>query len=199
MLANPCGLSLAELIAQNVIRPDGLPMIETIWKDSRNRKMEIVFAEEEGRWVIDWESFAKSSTLPWTVFQGAEGDAEGTFRFLVRERLADQTFNDLHMSILFYEPAFLHGGPAGIATPEFSVDRKSRDGRLLTAALEARKAEKPLLGSIYPKADPANMARVTVKIRRTIKNGEKAFELVEVLACHWLGIDHTGVDLTDTP
>lgn len=189
----------AELIAQNVIRPGGMPMIETIWSDSRNRKMEIVYAEEEGRWVIDWESFAKSSTLPWTVFESETGDAEGIFRFLVRERLADQSFNDLHMSILFYEPAFLHGGSAGVATPEFSVDRKSRDGRLIAAALEARKAEKPLLGSIFLKADPPNMARVTVKIRRTMQNDEKKFQVVEVLGCHWLGIDHPGVDLTDAP
>jgi predicted nucleic acid-binding Zn-ribbon protein len=189
----------AELLARNVIRPGGLPMIETIWSDSRNRKMEVVYAEEDGRWVIDWESYAKSSTLPWTVFQSSDDEAEGTFRFLVRERLADQTYNDLQIRIVFYEPAFFHGGPAGMATPEFLVDRKSRNGRLITAALEARKAEQPLLGSIYPQADPPNMARVCVKIRRSKKNDEKVFELVEVLACHWLGIEHPGVDLTDTP
>lgn len=188
-----------QLTERNVIRPSGVPMIETIWKDDRGRMLEMVFAKEEDRWVVDWESYAKSSTLPWSVFQGADGEEEGIFRLLVRERLVDQTYSDLQMSVIFYEPAFLRGGPLGLATTDFLVDRKSRDGRLLTAALEARKNDKPLLGSIFPQADPPNTARVCVKIRRSIKNGEKVFTLVEVLACHWLGSEDPGVTLTDTP
>jgi len=188
-----------QLTERNVIRPGGLPMIETIWKDDRGRMLEMVFAKEEDRWVVDWESYAKSSTLPWSVFQGADGEEEGVFRMLVRERLVDQTYSDLQMSVVFYEPSFLRGGPLGLATTDFLVDRKSRDGRLLTAALEARKNNKPLLGSIFPQADPPNTARVCVKIRRSIKDGQKVFTLVEVLACHWLGIDDPGVTLTDAP
>jgi hypothetical protein len=103
------------------------------------------------------------------------------------------------MSVVFYEPSLLRGGPLGLATTDFLVDRKSRDGRLITAALEARKNDKPLMGSIFPKADPPNTARVCVKIRRSIKDGKTVFTLVEVLACHWLGIDHPGVELTDAP
>lgn len=195
-LFKPESIRLAE---RNVIRPGGLPLIETIWQDDRGRMMEIVFAQEEDRWVVDWESYAKSSTLPWSVFQGADGEEEGIFRLLVRERLADQTYSDLQMSVVFYEPSLLRGGPLGLATSDFLVDRKSRDGRLITAALEARKNDKPLMGSIFPKADPPNTARVCVKIRRSIKNGQKIFTLVEVLACHWLGIDDPGVTLTDAP
>jgi hypothetical protein len=188
-----------QLISRNVIRPNDQPLIETIWADNRGRKMEIVYAREEDRWMIDWESYAKSSTLPWSIFHGAEGEETGTFRLLVRERLADQNYNDLQMSIVFYEPAFLHGGPLGLSTPEFLVDRKSRNGRLISAALEARKSNKPLMDSIFPASDPPNTARVCVTVRRTMKNGEKVFELEKVLACHWLGIDHPGVDLTDSP
>lgn len=195
-LFKPESLQLAD---HNVIRPGGLPMIETIWKDDRGRMLEIVFAKEDDRWVVDWESYAKSSTLPWSVFQGAEGEEDGIFRMLVRERLVDQTYSDLQMSVVFYEPSFLRGGPLGLQTTDFLIDRKSRDGRLLTAALEARKNDKPLMGSILPQADPPNTARVCVKIRRSIKNGQKVFTLVEVLACHWLGVDDPGVTLTDTP
>lgn len=189
----------AELIQNNVIHIGGQPMIETVWQDDRKRKMEIVYAEEDARWLIDWESYAKSSTLPWSVFLSENGDGEGTFRMLVRERLAEQKYNDLAMSVVFYEPSFFHGGPAGMITPEFSVDRKSRNGRLIAAALTARLNDKPLFQSIFPKTDPPSMARVTVKIRRIAKEQEKTFELVEVLACHWMGTDDPGVELTDSP
>jgi hypothetical protein len=188
-----------ELTGKNVIRPGGLPLIETIWTDTRGRNVEMVFAKEDERWVIDWESYAKSSTLPWSVFQGADGDGEGVFRMLVRERLAEQNFSDLQMSIVFYEPSLLRGSPLGLATPEFLVDRKSRSGRMIAAALMARKQNQPLMGSIFPQADPPNTARVCVKIRRSTQGEEKVFTLVEVLACHWMGIEYPGVELTDTP
>ena len=183
----------------HIIRPAGLTMIESIWKDDRGRMLEVVFAKEEDRWVVDWESYAKSSTLPWSVFQSADGEDEGIFRMLVRERLADQTYSNLQMSVVFYEPSMLRGGPLGVQTTDFWVDRKSREGRFLTAALEARKNNQPLMGSIFPQTDPPNTARVRVKIRRSIKNDQKVFSLVEVVACHWLGVDDPGVILTDTP
>lgn len=189
----------SQLIVRNVIRPGGVPMIETIWSDDRDRKMEIVFVKEEDRWVIDWESYAKSSTLPWSIFQGADGDDEGVFRLLVRQRRADEAGNDLNMSIVFYEPGFLHGAQLGLVTPQFLVNRKTRNGRLIIAALEARKNNQPIFGSIFPQADPPNTARVCVKIRRRVVGEEKVFELVDVLACHWMGIDELGVELTDAP
>jgi hypothetical protein len=188
-----------ELTEKNVIRPGDFPLIETIWTDKRGRNVEMVFAKEDERWVLDWESYAKSSTMPWSVFQGGDGDAEGVFRMLVRERLAEQNFSDLQMSLVFYEPSLLRGSPLGLATPEFLIDRKSRSGRMIAAALTARKENQPLMSSIFPQADPPNTARVCVKIRRSTKGEEKVFTLVEVLACHWMGIEHPGVELTDTP
>ena len=137
--------------------------------------------------------------MPWSVFQGGDGDAEGVFRMLVRERLAEQNFSDLQMSLVFYEPSLLRGSPLGLATPEFLIDRKSRSGRMIAAALTARKENQPLMSSIFPQADPPNTARVCVKIRRSTKGEEKVFTLVEILACHWMGIEHPGVELTDTP
>jgi hypothetical protein len=159
----------------------------------------MVFAQEDGAWLLDWESYAKSSSAPWTIFQSGTEEEVGTFRLLVRERLVDINSLDMQMSVVFYEPSLLHGGPLGPATCDFLLDRKSRDGRLITAALEARKNETPLMGSIFAQADPPNTARVTVKIRRSIKNGEKVFSIEEITACHWMGIDHPGVDLTDAP
>jgi hypothetical protein len=188
-----------QLAKQNIIRPAGFPLIETLWTDDRGRLIEMVFAKEDDQWLIDWESYAKSSTAPWSVFQSGEETDIGIFRLLVRERLVDTNGTDMQMSVVFYEPSLLHGGPLGPATCDFLIDRKSRDGRLITAALAARKNGTPLMGSIFPEADPPNTARVTVKIKREMKYGEKVFSIEEVTACHWMGIDHPGVDLTDAP
>lgn len=191
--------SSPQLIARNVIRIGETPMVETIWKDDRNRQVEIVFGQQEDQWLIDWESFAKSSTMPWSVFQAEKEDGEGTFRMLVRQRLAKEDTSDLLMSVMFYEPGFFHGSNLGLATPEFSVDRQSQEGKMILAALKAREEEKPIYGSMFPANDPPSTARVTVKIRRIVDDKGKSFELVDVLACHWLGIEDAGVDLTHTP
>ena len=188
-----------ELISRNVIRIGEKPMIETIWVDERKRQVEIVFGPQDDQWLVDWESFAKTSSMPWSVFHAEKEDGEGTFRMLVRQRLAKQNTSALIMSVMFYEPGFFHGSNLGLATPAFTVERKSRDGKLILAALKARDDNQPIFGSIFPANDPPSTARVTVKIRRVVKDDVKTFELVEVLACHWLGIDEVGIDLTDTP
>jgi len=188
-----------QLIARNVIRIGETPMVETLWTDERNRQVEIVFGQQEDQWLVDWESFAKTSTLPWSVFHAIKEDGEGTFRLLVRQRLAKENTSDLLMSVMFYEPGFFHGSNLGLPTPAFTIDRKSRDGKLILAALKAREDNQPIYGSMFPANDPPSTARVTVKIRRVVKNEVKSFELVEVLACHWLGVEDPGIDLTDTP
>ena len=81
----------------------------------------------------------------------------------------------------------------------FIIDRKSRDARLILAALQARNENKPILRSMYAEDDLANTARVRVRIRRTRSNGEAQFTLEEVLACHWLGWDEPGITLPDAP
>lgn len=183
----------------NVIRPGGVAMVETIWQDQRERKVELVFAKEENRWVIDWEAYAKSSSMPWAIFQSGEGEASGNFRLLVRERSVSQNQLDLTLSIVFYEPGFLHGSPVGQTTPEFVIRRDSDDGKMILAAIKARKEDAPIYGSMFPAADPPNTARVHVKIQRRREKGEIRFTLEKVIACHWLGIDDSGVDLTDAP
>jgi hypothetical protein len=188
-----------ELISRNVIRIGEKPMIETIWADERKRQVEIVFGPQDDQWLVDWESFAKTSSMPWSVFHAEKEDGEGTFRMLVRQRLAKENTSDLIMSVMFYEPGFFHGSNLGLPTPPFTVERKSRDGKLILAALKARENNEPIFGSMFPASDPPSTARVTVKIRRAVKDDVKTFELVEVLACHWLGIDDVGIDLTDTP
>ena len=191
--------NVPSLMAVNVIRPADVPMVETVWQDERGRSVELVFGQQEDRWLIDWEAYAKSSTTPWVIFQSGEGPSVGNFRLLVRERNVDKNQSDLNLSIVFYEPGILRGGALGQATPEFVVRRGSDEGKMILAALKARHEEKPIFGSALTDTDPPNTARVQVKIRRVEKEGEKTFVLEKVIACHWLGIDHPGVELTDTP
>jgi predicted nucleic acid-binding Zn-ribbon protein len=172
--------------------------IETLWKDNRDRLIELVFAEDDGEWKIDWESYARSSTQPWSVFSNEEGDAVGTFRFLVRERTAADA-NDGMLNIAFHDPALYHGMEPIAQTTPFIIDRKSRNARLILAALQARNENNPILRSMYPEADMHNTARVHVRIRRTRADGKAEFTLEEVLACHWLGWDDPGVTLPDAP
>ena|GEM_PF-2288288 len=187
------------LIARNVIRIGEKTMVETIWIDERKRRIEIVFAPQDDQWLVDWESFAKSSFMPWSVFHAEKEDGEGTFRMLVRQRLVQESASALTISVMFYEPGFFHGSNLGLSTPAFTVERKSHDGKLILAALKAREDNEPIFGSMFPANDPPSTARVTVKIRRVVKDDIKTFELVEIVACHWLGVDDVGIDLTDSP
>jgi hypothetical protein len=190
---------MPELIAKNVIHPAPAPMVETVWADSRGRKIELVFAQQGDHWLIDWESYAKSSAMPWPVFQAADGDDVGTFRLLVRERLVRSPPTESSLSVVFYEPGFLRGSALGSPSCDFIIDRRSKTGKMILAALKAKLENKPVFNSIFPENDPPNTARVHVKIRRQIVDDGKKFTLEELLACHWLGIEDPGIELTDTP
>jgi hypothetical protein len=187
------------LMQRNVIHPAGIACVETVWQDARGRQVELVFREQDQQWLVDWESYAKSSEKPWIIFQSENDEAEATFRLLMRERSVSRDAGDASISLIFYEPGFFHGADLGAATPEILVDRRSRTGKLLVAALAARMNEEPVYGSMYPSSDPPNTARVHVKIRRSIVNGEKIFTITKLIACHWMGIDDIGIELTDGP
>lgn len=190
---------MPSLTALHVIRPNDVPMVETLWQDDRGRSVELVFAQQDDRWLVDWEAYAKSSATPWAIFQSNEGPASGNFRLLVRERNVSQNESDLNLSIVFYEPGFLHGSGLGQATPEFIVRRASKEGKMILAALKARRENTPVFDSLFPSNDPPDTARVYVTIRRHDADNDRTFTLEKVIACHWLGIDHPGIESTDTP
>lgn len=190
---------MPELITKNVIRPAPAPMVETVWADSRGRKIELVFAQQDDHWLIDWESYAKSSAMPWPVFQAADGDDVGTFRLLVRERLVRSPPTEASLSVVFYEPGFLRGSGLGSPSCDFIIDRRGKTGKMILAALKTKQENKPVFNSIFPENDPPNTARVHVKIRRQVVDDVKKFTLEELLACHWLGIEDPGIELTDSP
>ena len=105
------------------------------------------------------------------------------------------------MSLVFYAPRFGYPDQAGTASPEFLVKRDSADGRLLAAAFKKHAKGESLYGSKLPYLEPPDMLRVRVRLRRLPADAESSFkfELVKVIACHWLAIDDAGVQVPAQP
>jgi hypothetical protein len=169
--------------------------IETNWANADGRGFDAIFRKEGNEWLIDWEHFVRYSDMPFSVFLSGNGDAEGEFRLLARERLADERKNMSTISLMFYAPIF--GLPADTASPspEFLVDRNSPEGQLLKAAFSALKNKKRPFDAKLANHDPEGMIRVRVKIRRSGEMDTRAFKITELKACHWYSSDLPGFDL----
>jgi hypothetical protein len=169
--------------------------LESRWVSTDGRTLDCVFVQQKGEWRLDWEHFARYGDYPWSLFLAGDGKPEAEFRLLVRERLAQERSESSHMSLVFYAPRFGYPELIGSASPEFLLSRDSDDGQLLTAAFIKRQAGEPLYGSTLPYLEPDGMIRVRVKVRRlnpASETGQK-FELVQIIACHWLALDDPGV------
>lgn len=169
--------------------------LESRWTSTDGRTLDCVFVQQNGEWRLDWEHFARYSEYPWSLFLSGAGDPEAEFRLLVRERLLKERSETNYMSLAFYAPRFGFPDQAGSPSPEFLVRRDSPDGELLAAAFDKQAKGEALFGSKLASLDPHGMIRVRVKIRRLAveaASGQK-FELVKVLACHWLSLADAGV------
>jgi hypothetical protein len=173
--------------------------IETRWGDDRGRLVDVVFRQDNGEWRIDWSHFVRESDYPWPLFLAGDGEPEGEFRLLARERLADEREADEPLSLMLHAPRFGDPGNEGIGSPEILVDATSPQGILLTAAFRTLRAERTLFGSSLELMDPVGMIRVRVKVKRSEGETGRRFEITDVVACHWLTLDVAGVDLEDGP
>ncbi len=176
--------------------PEG-KALETLWHSSDGRAIDAVFREEKGEWKLDWDHFIRYSDAPWALFLSGGGDSEGEFRLLARERLAEERKNAETISLVLYAPRFGNPGDVGFQSPEFLVPRKSENGKLLDAAFKMDRRGKKVFGSSLPNLNPDGMIRVRVKIRRTEVEGERKFEITQVVACHWYSLDDPGVVPSD--
>jgi len=174
--------------------PEG-EAIEGQWKSKDGKIVDAVFRKESGEWRIDWHHLVRYSDYSWPLYLAGSGDDEGEFRLLVRQRLVDQARETKPLSLVFYAPRFGDPKEAGAQSPEFTVPRDSRDGLLLAEAFRQADEKKRIFGSLLPEVNPDGMVRVRVKVRRINDELERRFELVEVVACHWLELDDPGIDL----
>ena len=178
-----------------VLHLPGRRAIETSWNAPDDRQIEAVFMEEDGEWRLDWDHYIRFSEYPWPLFLAGSGPEHAEFRLLARERLADERKNADSISIMFYPPRFGSNSEIGVKSPEFLIKRDSKNGRLLGAAFRMEKAGKRAFDVNLPSATPEELIPVRVKVRRIEENGERRFELKDVLACHWYSSDAPGVEI----
>jgi hypothetical protein len=133
------------------------------------------------------------------LFLAGGGAAEGEFRLLARERLADERKASKALSLVFYAPRFGHAKEVSAPSPEFLVDRGSRDGQLLETAFRLARSGKRVFGVRLPELNPDGMVRIRAKIRRVERDGRRSYELAGVVACHWYSVDEPGVEISPQP
>jgi hypothetical protein len=193
---DPGKLKIAD---RDILRIGDRTGIETVWFTGESAiggaaLREAVFWSENGEWLLDWNHFVRYSDHPLALFLAGDGPAEAEFRLLARERLAAERAQEDTMSLTFYEPLATRPGGHGTSSPAFLVPRLSKEGILLTRAFRAAKKGKRPFGIRLPSADPDDMIRVRVVIRRENGDGETHFKLVALKACHWYSSDESGFE-----
>lgn len=163
------------------------------WRTEDGRVVDTVFRKQDGTWRLDWEHYVRYSVYPWFIFLAGDGPDEGEFRLLARERLLDESKENPNLSVVFYQPRFGSPDDPGPPSSEFNLPRHEVDGKLLSAAFQRLRAGEQVFGSTAELPDPQGLIRVRVKVRRVEESGVKRFELVKVIACHWLELDDTGI------
>lgn len=181
------------LTARAVLALPSGRVIETCWGAEDGKVIDAIFREQGGEWRIDWDHLVRYGDHPWSLFLAGSGPAEGEFRLLARERLADAHKKAEAISIVMYAPRFAHPDEVGFQSPEFRVPRNTRDGQLLDAAFKLAHGGGKVFGSNLPNLNPSDMIRVRVKVRRIEVAGERKFEIAAVVACHWYSDDDPGV------
>jgi len=176
--------------------PNG-PALETHWSSSDGYEFDTVFMKEGDEWLLDWDHFVRYSDTPWPLFLAGSGEAAGEFRLLARERLADERKHEDAISIVLCAPRFGYSMETGFESPEFLVSRNTKNGRLLDAAFKLIREDKRVFGAKYPNNNPDGFIRLRVKIRRFEQDGERRFELLEVVACHWYSVTAPGVEISE--
>ena len=173
--------------------------VELDYSSKDGLQLDAVFLQENGEWRLDWDHFARYSKYPWPLFLAGGGEAMGEFRLLARQRLADNLKNTDAISLVFYAPHVGHSTELGSQSPEFLINRDSKNGRLLDAAFNLEKSGNRAFGVKLPSNDPEGIIRVRVKVRRIDENGERHFVLEDVVACHWYSVDEPGMEVPDQP
>jgi len=185
----------------SILSIGGEKVIECIWYCDDGRIFEALFRKEDDSWKIDWEYLVRYNDVPFGIFLSGNGDEEGEFRLLARERLAEERKHLSTISLCFYSPITGRPSETGPQSPEFLVDRKSPAGRLFKAAFDARKQNKRPFDAELSNQDPDAMIRIRVKIRRSGENENRSFEITELKACHWYSFDDPGfrIEQNDAP
>lgn len=188
---------LRQLEVEVLKLPDGRVGMYSLWQHQNGQKYDTLMLKEEGEWKIDWEHFVRYSSEPFSMFISGNGDAEGDFRLLVRERLAEERKGLDTMSLVFYAPRFGRPQEEGQESPEVSVSRRSPEGRMLQAALQREMRGEKVFGMRTRAVNPDQMARVQVRLQRSGAETERTFRVVRVMATHWFSLEDPGLKASE--
>jgi hypothetical protein len=197
---NPLGVLDPQTISAQgaaVVHLPGLKAVETHLRSKEGRLFDAVFIKENDEWRLDWEHYARYSDHPWALFLAGNGEEEGEFRLLARERLPEERKSEATISMVLYAPRFGYANDTGFQSPEFLVRRETRNGKLLEAAFKLERGGGRVFDVNLPGINPEGLIRVRLKIRRFEVEGERRFEIKDVIACHWYSVDDPGVVIPD--
>lgn len=178
----------------------GRKAIETRWQTPDGLQLDAVFYQKGDTWLLDWDHFARYQEYPWALFAIGEGPDEAEFRLLARLRLSRESTRSSVLKLVFSQPRFGRPQETGITPVNLEILRASPDGQLLDEGFEQLKAGIQPFGSTLESPEAEGMLRVRVRLRRSKSDddaiGKWRFELVKVIACHWLSSDDPGVKVT---
>jgi hypothetical protein len=185
-----------QLEKSTILRLPTGKVIETLWKSQDGKILEAVFREEDGEWLLDWGHFVRYSNYPWPLFLAGDGEPEGEFRLLARERKVEERKDKAQtISLALCSPVFGQPDKTGFqSSEEFLIQRDSPEGRMLEAAFKMEAEGKSPFGSKLGTPHPEGWIRVRVKVRRTDADDDRDFEITGVTACHWYSVEATGVE-----
>lgn len=185
-------------VGQELIGLEGGWAVRTHWKEGADgESFDAVFRKESGAWLLDWEHFVGFSMRPWESFLAGAGPDEGEFRLYARLATDDDGSLGKVRQLRFVLLPPDAKGPAGERSdlPEFVVGRRSEEGLLLEAAFDAKLEGGGLFGGAMKQIGPDGLVRVRVVVERSDFGGVRKFEVVRIIACHWITSDAPGFDL----
>lgn len=171
-----------------VIRTPAGRGIESLWKLGDEKRIEVVFFQEEGEWKIDWDAYARAGSESWPLFLAGRGPGSGDFRLLARERIGADGRDDEFIGLVLYSTRIGYPHEAVSPSPEVKVERNSPMGRQIEDAFETRNKGARPFDSKLGDVDPDEMIRLRVRITRQGEE-ERVFQVDELLATHWLELE----------
>jgi hypothetical protein len=173
--------------------------LETLWSGDHKTQYNAVFVKQDGEWRLDWNHFIRYSDYPWELFLAGSGELTGEFRLLARERLGGIRGTNEPMNIVFYAPRFGTLLGAGKQSPEFVIERTSEMAPLLSTAFQIEREGRRPFGLRQLRTNSEQLIPVQVRVRRTIVDGQRHFELEKVIACHWYSEKALGMEIPSAP
>jgi hypothetical protein len=147
-------------------------IIETVWRDSAERDMEVVFVRENGQWRIDWESQVRYGSAEWQLFLKGNPPA-GEFRLYMRR--IQTAVGESSIALKFYPPDYDQRVRRRGESPTVLVPAGSDLAKRVLAAFSGGDRDPELGDSVLAQFDPEGLARVRVRLAWNTSSSAQLF------------------------